>query len=456
MKRTVAGLLATFIICLVAVVAGAQTPGITITGNDALVDFPNAVTFSLTYEGDVPPVDAELSFGVDKFSCVELQSQIPVAVDPVTNTLAWQWVMIRSGNPPPGTDVWWEWTLTDVDGNTMTTPRQMVTLTDDRFEWQTVSAESIDLHWYRGDDVGPLLLDAAVAAQARLENEMGITLQDDVDLWIYGDSGDMRNAVLYIQDWAGGVAFSEYNTILIGVPPNIAQDWGVRTVAHELAHLVTGQFGRSCVGGSRPTWLEEGLASYAEGEPDEETTLELQNALENDSFTPLRSLNGSFPAHGGAAGAAYSQSYSVVDYLLDTYGQAQLATLIATLATGESYDDALTAVYGFNIDGLETEWRSAIGAAPRTIPPTPTPVAAVAIPTIPPISAAQSVPTPSVYPTYEIAPIQSAGDGLGDLYRPLAQLTLLVCCGVMLLLLVAALWLALRHARRKQERANEQ
>jgi hypothetical protein len=389
---------------------------------------------------------------VDKFSCVTVQSQIPVAIDPATNTLSWEWVMIRSGNPPPGTEVWWEWTLTDADGNTVTTPRETLTLTDDRFEWQTVSAENIDLHWYRGDDVGPLLLEAAVAARSRLENEMGITLQDDVDLWIYGDSDDMRNAVLYIQDWAGGVAFSEYNTILIGVPPNIASDWGVRTVAHELAHLVTGQFGRSCVGGSRPTWLEEGLATYAEGVPDEQTTLDLQNALKNDAFAPLRSLNGSFPAHGGAAGAAYSQSYSVVDYLLDTYGQTQLATLIATLAVGESYDDALTAVYGFNTDGLETAWRQAVGAKERTIPPTPTSVSADAIPTIPPISAARSVPTPQIYPTYDITPIQSTGDDLGDLYSTFAQLTVLACCGVMLLLLIAALLFAIRHARRRQER----
>lgn len=456
MKYIVAGLIATLTLFLTMVSVVAQTPGITITENDALVDFPNAITFSLVHDGSTSLSNAELSFGVDKFSCVELQSQIPVEIDPATNTLAWQWVMIRSGNPPPGTDVWWEWTLTDADGNTMTTPRQMVTLTDDRFAWQTVSAENIDLHWYRGDEVGRLLLDAAVAAQARLENEMGITLQDDVDLWIYGDSGDMRDAVLYIQDWAGGVAFNEFNTILIGVPPDIAQDWGVRTVAHELAHLVTGQFGRSCVGGSRPTWLEEGLASYAEGEPDEETTLELQNSLENDLFAPLRSLNGSFPAHGGAAGAAYSQSYSVVNYLLDTYGQAQLATLIATLATGESYDDALTAVYGFNIDGLETEWRRAIGATERTIPPTPTVVSAEAIPTIPPIAVAESMPTPQVYPTYEVVPIQSTGDGLGDLYGIFAQLIILACCGVMVLLLVVALLFAIRHARRKQERANEQ
>jgi hypothetical protein len=424
---------------------------ITAIKNSAEVDFPNTINFALNYDSDVPLADASLSFGVDKFSCVAVQSQIPVEIDPASNVLAWEWIMIRSGNPPPGTEVWWEWTLTDTAGNTVTTPRESLTLSDDRFEWQTVSAENIDLHWYRGENVGPLLLDAAVEAQQRLETEMGITLTDDVDLWIYGDSGDMRDAVLYIQDWAGGVAFTEYNTILIGVPPNIADDWGVSTVAHELAHLVTGQFGRSCVGGSRPTWLEEGLATYAEGEIDAQTTQDIENALENNSFAPLRSLNGAFPAHGGAAGSAYSQSYSVVDYLLDTYGQAQMATLITTLATGESYDDALTNVYGFNTDGLETEWREAIGAAPREIPPTPTPVSAEAIPTIAPAAIAQSMPTPEVYPTYAVETVQQPDETTSDLYTIFAILAILACCAVMLLMLFAALILSIRHVRRKRE-----
>ena len=91
-----------------------------------------------------------------------------------------------------------------------------------------------------------------------------------------------------------------------------------------------------------PPGSKKGWHPIAEGEISSETTLDLENALKNNTFAPLRSLNGSFPAHGGAAGSAYSQSYSVVDYLLNTYGQAQMAALITTLATGESYDDALT------------------------------------------------------------------------------------------------------------------
>lgn len=360
--------------------------------DEAVVDFPNTVTFSLELNPGTQITDAVLTYDVTQISCLEADAQVPVEV--VGNQAEWTWVMSRSGNPPPGTELWWEWTLTTADGTTITTPRQTVTLADDRFDWRTVTAENIRLNWYRGDEVGPLLLDAAVAGLHQLQDEMGIELQSEVQFYIYGSSQDMREAVLYIQDWAGGVAFSEYNTILMGVPPNIAADWGRTTVRHELAHLVIGQFGYSCVGGHRPTWLNEGLAVYAEGEPDSDTLADVAEGITDDKFEPLRSLNGAFPTHDAAASLAYSQSYSVVDFMLTEYGPEKMQTLLLTLAEGKGYDDALEQVYGRNVDGLELAWRAAIGAPPRQIPPTPTPLVAASVPTAVPIGAPVTVPTP--------------------------------------------------------------
>ncbi|MEZ4643563.1 MAG: peptidase MA family metallohydrolase [Chloroflexota bacterium] len=368
----------------------AQAP--TITRNDATLDFPDSVTFHLELSSSTDIEQATLIYDLNQYTCLDVPSRVPV--DVTGDVLEWQWVLSRSGNPPPGAELWWQWELVTRSGEIITTPRQTLAFTDDRFAWQVVSANGIHVHWYKGEDVGPILLDAAVSGLQTLENDMGIELQSDVHFYIYGTSQDMRDAVLYIQDWAGGVAFNEYNIILMGVSPDIAESWGRGTVRHELAHLVLGQFGRSCIGGHRPTWLEEGLAMVVEGDPDSQTNSDLQTGIENDSFAPLRSLNGAFPAHDAAASMAYSQSYSVVKFLLDTYGQESLQTFILTLAQGEGYDEALTAVYNFNIDGLETAWRASLGLPPRQIPPTPTPLTAAQIPTIAPQGVPQSVATP--------------------------------------------------------------
>jgi hypothetical protein len=306
--------------------------------------------------------------------------------------------------------MWWQWTLTDTSGNQFTTPRQLLTFNDDRFDWQVVSDSGIQVQWNGNRSTGPLLLDAAVDAVDRLQAEMGIELQNTVQFYIYDDYDDMRQALLSVQDWAGAAAFDEYNIILMGVPPNIADTWGVKTVSHELAHLVIGQFGRSCVGGRRPNWLDEGLAVYAEGEPQADVVATIEDGVRDNSFEPLRSLTGPFSAHGTEAGIAYGQSYSVVDFMLNSYGQEKMQQLILLLAAGEGYDEALTAVYGFNMDGLELAWREAVGLPPRDIPPTPTPLTAVAQPTFVPLSAPASLSTP---PSANEPPRETAGGSSG-------------------------------------------
>ena len=376
-----------------ATVGSDTAAAVAVESNEAVVDFPDTVTFRLELARASPAGEAILRYDVVSRECVDVSSQVPVALE--ANGAAWTWVMSRSGNPPPGAEVWWEWTYTDATGNEVTTPRKSVTLADDRFPWRTVAAGDIALNWYEGDDVGPVLLEAAVAGHDRLQNEMGIVWDGEVRFFIYGDPAAMREAMLYVQEWAGGVAFTEYNTILMGVRPDQIEEWGQDTVRHELAHLVLGQFAWSCLGGSRPTWLEEGLAVFAEGPPSEETLADIARGIENDSFEPLRSLSGAFPSHSADASMAYSQSYSVVAFLLERYGQEKMQELLQALALAHGYDAALEQVYGFNVDGLERRWRESIGAPPREIPPTPTPLQAAALSTLPPLSPPQTVPTPA-------------------------------------------------------------
>ena len=426
----------------------AQTADVAVLANEIEVEFPHQVTFELQLNDAAALREATLNYRLGRQSCLEAFTQVPVDVD--GDTLEWVWVMSRSGNPPPGAQVSWSWSLTTADGQTVTTPVESFTFRDDRFSWRTVTAtgpggtDRIRLNWYEGEQVGPLLLDAAVAGLDRLEDDIGIELDGTVQFFIYASSEDMQQALLYVQDWAGGVAFADYNTILIGVPPQIAESWGRRTVRHELAHLVIDQFGLSCVGGSRPTWLEEGLAEYAEGAPDEETTEYLARAVEENAFSPVRSLNGAFPADPDAAGLAYSQSYSLVNFLLERYGAEAIRDLLRRLAAAERYDAALEQVYGFNADGLERAWREAIGAPPRSIPPTPTPLAAAAVPTFSPLSGVQAVATPAnrAPAPAATAPPGSSG-GLGG-----------AICGLSLapLVLIALIWNSPLARSRKRAR----
>jgi hypothetical protein len=383
-----------------AALAGAAAPprqgdGPVVVRNEVIVDYPHTATFRLELAPGTAVTGGTLSYRLGRRSCLTAGTVVPAEVEGAS--LSWTWVMSRSGNPPPGVELVWEWTVRDAAGNTYATTPQTFTFQDERFEWQRVATDGneITLDWYRGAEVGPTLLAAAEAGLARIEQDIGLDLAGPVQIFVYGSAEDMREALLYVQDWAGGVAFDEYNVILLGVPPSLAEGWGSETIRHELAHLVVGQYAWSCLGGSRPTWLDEGLAVYAEGEPDEALQDDIARGVEQDVFLPVRSLNGAFPAHDAEATMAYSQSYSLVDFLLQAYSQEDMRALLGALSGAAAYDAALEQVYGFNADGLEVVWRAAVGAPPRAIPPTPTPIRAAAVPTAPPLAAIQTVPTPT-------------------------------------------------------------
>jgi hypothetical protein len=108
----------------------------------------------------------------------------------------------------------------------------------------------------------------------------------------------------------------------------------------------------------------------------------------------LRSLTGQFSAEATRADLSYTEAYSVVDFMIKTYGRDKMTTLLLDLKDGQTMDQALQAVYGFNSDGLENAWRSSIGAKPLSG-----------------ASQATQVPTPTIVPTYvpiSAAPVASA------------------------------------------------
>jgi peptidase MA superfamily protein len=165
--------------------------------------------------------------------------------------------------------------------------------------------------------------------------------------------------------------------------------------------VLVGHLTFSCLG-DVPTWLNEGLAVYSEGELDTPSQRQLEDAIRDDTLLSVRSLSGSFSEVSDKAYLSYSQSYSITKFLIETSGQDKMTALLLALRDGMTIDDALIQTYGFNIEGLEDAWRQAIGAQPRSVPaqptaqPTPT-----NIPTIVPVSGAPMAQqsTPTVIPT---------------------------------------------------------
>jgi hypothetical protein len=107
----------------------------------------------------------------------------------------------------------------------------------------------------------------------------------------------------------------------------------------------------------------------------------------------VRSLSAGFSSDPSQADLSYTQSYSIVQYLINTYGREKILAVFDKLALGEPIESVLQDVYGFGVDGLEHRWRKSVGARPRRGAESnePTPVPTI-VPTLIPVEPGPHLP----------------------------------------------------------------
>ena len=183
---------------------------------------------------------------------------------------------------------------------------------------------------------------------------------------------------------------------------------------------------------------------------------QLDEAIRDDTLLSVRSLSGGFSEVSDKAYLSYSESYSLVKFLIETYGQEKMTSLLVALRDGMTIDEALKQTYGFDVDGLEDDWRQAIGAQPRavsaqpTVQPTPT-----FVPTIVPISGSSGSvvlqATPTAIPTSSSSgqPTETAAPQRGNPPLSLTLILLGMCCVFIILIGMVILGFIVRRQNYK-------
>jgi len=383
----------------------AQGP-IQIDSHEVVLEFPERLTFSAHIESDSPIERVILEYGVDELTCGKVLAKGFPQFEPGRSIdVSWTWEMLQSGSQPPGARIWYRWRVIDATGDESVSDEQRVIWLDDQHQWQSVSRGDLTLYWYdRPRSFASELINSAVDSLTRLEEESGLAPEDLIDMYIYSSAEDLRDAVLFEPGWTGGLAYPEHNILIIGIGDD-QLDWGKTTEAHELTHVLVGHLTFSCLS-SVPTWLNEGIAVYNEGEFDQGSTTTLQRGIDDGTLFSVRALGGSFSEHPDRASLAYAQSYSLVNYLINTYNTNDLLQLFHNLRDGIPIDEALRQAYGFGVDELDDLWRASVNAAPRNeqaVEPITT-LIPTAVPTLRPIDPLTIAQAIEVAPTTVPAP----------------------------------------------------
>jgi hypothetical protein len=264
----------------------------------------------------------------------------------------------------PGADVTYFWRVTRSD-DTQETERQQVTYEDDRFQWRTVSDGNLTLWYYSGsEEEARSVLAAGRESLDSISRLLQTAIDFPVKIFYYASAQEMQPAI-FTDNREGVVTLGEVvysDTAMVSadtVPEEIAR--------HEIAHIVV----REAVRGpfDVPDWLNEGTAVFAQSQPLEGQRQALEVAISSGQVFSVRSLSSA--SAGGLSDRVflfYGQSWSLVQFLVDTHGEEKFAQLFRAFKKGANTADALQEVYGFDQDGLENAWRESVGLPPRQAP----------------------------------------------------------------------------------------
>ncbi len=257
-------------------------------------------------------------------------------------------------------------------GEFFESPQYSLYYDDNRFEWQQAQSGPFSLYWHSGgQDFAAAVLAAAAQGVERVQSVVPLPGPQPVTLRVYAQAADLQRAAeLAGYPWAAGHTQPGHGVLLVALAPD-AQAAALRPVAHEVAHL-TLYDGLGAEGyANLPAWLNEGIAIWAEGEPDPQQLALLQAAAQAGALPPIYSLCSGLPQDAGLDQLAGIQSGSLVRYLIQRFNETGFAILVEAYARSGDCINAPQAAFGVDLLQLELDWRTAVFAQPDPLAQVP-------------------------------------------------------------------------------------
>ncbi|MFQ5854173.1 MAG: peptidase MA family metallohydrolase [Anaerolineae bacterium] len=350
--------LVVLLVLATAIVVDAQG-GITVLQDDYSYAFNKELVFDLALQSNepIPAKSVELLYSVGRDGDV-VNRRRPEYEPDKTLTLRVR-DELGQGEIPPTSTITYHWKITDAAGGTFETGEQSFVYMDDRFNWQSKTEGPITLYWYGRVD-GEQLLNVAMDALSRLEKTVGYQMRMPINLVAYSSKRDMDGAMA-----PRGQTFDE-QIVTLGtvVAPDVMlllSDSDVdNTIAHELTHMVVGAATDNPFA-EIPAWLNEGLAMYNQDFVGRAHHNALDDAVRGGDLDTVRRLSAR-TGNVARVNLWYAEVWSLVDFLINEYGQEKMAELLDVFSRGAHPDDALMEVYGFDRDGLTARWWEWLGA----------------------------------------------------------------------------------------------
>jgi hypothetical protein len=342
-------------------------------------DYPDGLTFNITAEADTPITSINLYYYIRGDTSTTRQ---PLEINPgtqVSGSYTWD----TSGfTVPPSAPVYYYWELDDETGNELVTDEQLISYDDLRFPWNELSDDEIIVRWYEGDqEFGDFVYQTSRQALDQMKAEAGRGLDFPITILLYANADDFRSWHFYVDDWVGGQAFTQMGITTQIIGPTDSRSWIQDVIPHEIAHLFFYQAVHTPMA-NWPAWLDEGMAMHYEFSTNAAYLALAEEAARDGTLLPLSSLSGGFGRDPDQVHLSYAESFSAVLFLMETWGDEALQSLIGSFRRGVSHRIAIEDAIGFTWEEFIAQWITWMGV-PATPAAPPTPTEGLVFPTAP-------------------------------------------------------------------------
>lgn len=332
--------------------ARAASSAITVSDLKAEYIFGEAMIFSAQVHSDTPIEKVQLLFHPGNNETITGQatldeSGLAVYTHDLVNQPVRSFIEI---------EYWFQVTLKN--GETAQSDPATFYYEDSRFEWQSRDTGTFRVLWYEGDDsFGQSLLDTAQAGLERAQSLLPITPTMPVKIYVYATPLEMQSTLqLGRISWVRGHAAPDLGVMVVSLPRGPDQRMEMeRQIPHELMHILLYQWMGERYN-NLPVWLNEGLASLAEINPNPDYTTMLNLANKKGSLLALDSLCTTLPVDASGAFLAYAEADGFTRFLLGQFGREGMKTLVSAYTQGIGCERGVEVGLGQRLDSLESQW----------------------------------------------------------------------------------------------------
>jgi hypothetical protein len=300
------------------------------------------------------------------------ESTLVAPVDANGNDATYRW-NAADRHVTPNTRIAYQWRATE--GGRITLSREQTLLYDDDrpgLDWHAAVIGDATVHWYGGAEgtarrFGELTADGA----ARAEALMGHAMDAPIDIFVYDTRDDFFGALgPGAREWFGAATFPRIRSVFMWLGAG-SNDYLETTIVHEVTHVVFSDATANPF--HEPAkWLNEGLATWSEQRSADDQRATVQFEASGGGLFAFDAIAYDFPFGTRGSSLSYAMGTTMVDMIIDTYGDDAIARLAEAYRGGASDSEALEAGTGVDAEQLFADFYSTFGVdAPEPVAPAP-------------------------------------------------------------------------------------